>query len=395
VVQVRQSIRRCIPGRRSTSISEPRNWSRRGRDGSTTPAGEFQGVVATDLSLQHVNDFLRSLKLSANGIAYVVETDGNLVGTSRGPHLRKDAAAATRTAQRRRQRRSTDGRQRTAKSASWCVTAGDGLQPRSSRSSRLPTDSRLKPPTRAFGMPPDSTGSSSSPYRAATSSAVTRNYQRTSCSPCCASLMTIAIGFMVLSVVARDLKALALRRATSAMATSTRPSTSPAATKSAIWRRASGLMQGKLLSDRLTGLANREAFLRRVEDRLAQQQRSSPTPRPFAILFIDLNDFKHINDSFGHDVGDKVLQEIAQRMLAELRSRDLVARYAGDEFVVMLDAVHSRARRRRRRSNLEQCSRTAAIDHRWRASGTRAGASVGLYAGMNQRCPCSPTSRSG
>jgi hypothetical protein len=57
--------------------------------------GEFQGVVATDLSLQGVNDFLRSLRLSANGIAYVVETDGRLIGTSRGPHLRKDAAGAT------------------------------------------------------------------------------------------------------------------------------------------------------------------------------------------------------------------------------------------------------------------------------------------------------------
>jgi Cache domain len=51
--------------------------------------GEFEGVVATDLSLQHLNDFLKTLKLSANGYAFIVEPDGNLVATSRGPHLRK------------------------------------------------------------------------------------------------------------------------------------------------------------------------------------------------------------------------------------------------------------------------------------------------------------------
>ncbi|MEF8721832.1 MAG: hypothetical protein V5B30_04275, partial [Candidatus Accumulibacter delftensis] len=70
-----------------------------------------QGVVATDLSLQHVNDFLHSLKLTANGIAYVVETDGNLVGTSRGPHLSKNASRRQHAAQCRSQRRPPGGRQ--------------------------------------------------------------------------------------------------------------------------------------------------------------------------------------------------------------------------------------------------------------------------------------------
>ncbi|OYU66337.1 MAG: sensor domain-containing diguanylate cyclase, partial [Burkholderiales bacterium PBB5] len=50
-------------------------------------AGEFEGVVATDLSLQQVNAFLQRLKLSANGVALVVEADGNIIGVSRGPHL--------------------------------------------------------------------------------------------------------------------------------------------------------------------------------------------------------------------------------------------------------------------------------------------------------------------
>ena len=136
-------------------------------------------------------------------------------------------------------------------------------------------------------------------------------------------------------------------------------------------------MQNKLLSDRLTGLANREAFLRRVDDRLAQQ-REYPDPRPFAILFIDLNDFKNINDRFGHDAGDKVLQEIAQRMLSGLRSRDLVARYAGDEFVVMLDAVNNRQDAERARSKIEQLLGAPLLSIAPAALDASTGASVGL-----------------
>ncbi len=112
-------------------------------------------------------------------------------------------------------------------------------------------------------------------------------------------------------------------------------------------------LQTRLASDRLTGLANREAFTRRVEERIDSQAHLID-PRPFAILFIDLNDFKNINDNYGHAVGDRVLQEIAQRMLTGLRSRDLVARYAGDEFVVMLDAVNNLQDAEHARHNLEK-----------------------------------------
>ena len=59
-------------------------------------AGEFEGVVATDLSMQLLNEFLKDLKLSPNGFAFIVEADGNLVATSRGPHLRKDAGEDNR-----------------------------------------------------------------------------------------------------------------------------------------------------------------------------------------------------------------------------------------------------------------------------------------------------------
>jgi len=60
---------------------------------------------------------------------------------------------------------------------------------------------------------------------------------------------------------------------------------------------------------------------------------------PFGLLFLDLKKFKPFNDNYGHEVGDQVLQIVAQRLQAQIRSDDLVARFGGDEFVVMLDGL--------------------------------------------------------
>ena len=79
-------------------------------------------------------------------------------------------------------------------------------------------------------------------------------------------------------------------------------------------------MQSRLQTDSLTGLANREAFMLRLRQKIAQAS-ASPHPARFAVLFIDLNRFKQINDRFGHDVGDQVLIEIAKRLRAMVRSR--------------------------------------------------------------------------
>jgi diguanylate cyclase (GGDEF)-like protein len=206
---------------------------------------------------------------------------------------------------------------------------------------------------------------------------VTKNFERTVVVALFASLLTVAIGFMVLSVVAHDLRQLAV--AARRVGDGDLNAAFDVARSDEIGDLAKSfrLMQTRLLSDRLTGLANREAFMRRVDERLARQK-ERPEPRPFAILFVDLNDFKHINDRFGHDVGDKVLQEMAQRMRSGLRSRDLVGRYAGDEFVVMLDAVHSRDDAESARANLEEMlgAPLLAVDPTGTAAST--GASVGL-----------------
>lgn len=92
--------------------------------------------------------------------------------------------------------------------------------------------------------------------------------------------------------------------------------------------------------DELTGLPNRACFRERV-DRAVERARGSGDR--FAVLFIDLDGFKVINDSLGHDVGDKVLIEIAARLSEVHRDEDMLSRFGGDEFLVLVDRVGGRA----------------------------------------------------
>jgi diguanylate cyclase (GGDEF)-like protein len=91
--------------------------------------------------------------------------------------------------------------------------------------------------------------------------------------------------------------------------------------------------------DELTGLANRTTIEQRVEQTLSEKL---PGER-FALVFIDLDNFKHVNDYYSHAIGDGLLIEVARRLSAELRSTDMLARISGDEFVLLIDPVVSNA----------------------------------------------------
>lgn len=88
--------------------------------------------------------------------------------------------------------------------------------------------------------------------------------------------------------------------------------------------------------DELTGLLNRRAFVEGVERRLREQRRSG---RSGCVLFIDLDNFKAVNDSLGHAVGDKVLQIFALKLQALVRETDYAGRLGGDEFVLWLEGI--------------------------------------------------------
>ncbi len=93
------------------------------------------------------------------------------------------------------------------------------------------------------------------------------------------------------------------------------------------------------LHDALTGLPNRSLFMERVTQLIAMSARE---PRHIAILFLDLDGFKLVNDTWGHEIGDQVLKTVSTRLLALVRPSDTIARLGGDEFVILLDNPESR-----------------------------------------------------
>jgi diguanylate cyclase (GGDEF)-like protein len=96
-----------------------------------------------------------------------------------------------------------------------------------------------------------------------------------------------------------------------------------------------GQLRHQALHDALTGLPNRVLAIDRADQMLARARRAD---QPIAVLYIDIDGFKHINDTFGHAVGDTFLKAVAARLETVVRAGDTAARLAGDEFVVLLEA---------------------------------------------------------
>ena len=116
------------------------------------------------------------------------------------------------------------------------------------------------------------------------------------------------------------------------------------------------LDQAKVLSltDELTGLPNRRAFIKQLEDEIFRSQRYHT---PLSLVMIDIDNFKQINDRYGHLCGDEVLRVYAKEILSVFRHYDTLARYGGEEFIVLLPstdetgAIHAMEKVKRLASN--------------------------------------------
>jgi len=99
-------------------------------------------------------------------------------------------------------------------------------------------------------------------------------------------------------------------------------------------------MEAMALRDMLTGLPNRRALMQALPEAM---QRASRTRKACAVLFLDLDGFKQVNDRHGHEEGDELLRQFARRIVDTVRKTDTVGRLAGDEFVVILEMLHDDA----------------------------------------------------
>lgn len=306
----------------------------------TNDVGEPEGVAATDLPLKQVNALLGRLKLGENAVAMVAEADGRLIGVSRGTHMKTPAAAEH---ERLNALESPDAlvaasfaavRERVAGGAgsepgtfSFDDVDGRGVQVGHARlDPALGLDWLI-----VVAVPRDHflAGVQHSTVQSAVLAGV-------------ATLIALALGWATLGIVTRELRRLseAARRVGDG-ALDAPPEVNRDDELGELARSLAD-MQQRLLTDPLTGLSNRSAMLRRIEDRILQQRRRGDR-WPFAIMRVDFDRFADLNARFGHAVGDTVLKEIGQRLRAGVRIGDIVARYGGDEFLLLLESVDNRA----------------------------------------------------
>ncbi|RZU98754.1 EAL domain-containing protein [Spiribacter vilamensis] len=128
----------------------------------------------------------------------------------------------------------------------------------------------------------------------------------------------------------------------------------------ALLEQKNSLLHNLAEQDYLTGIRNRDALTRRLEQIIAT---GLPGQQTFALAFIDLDGFKAINDDHGHAAGDQLLRQVAERMSDNLRSNDLLARFGGDEFILLLQGAMGESMIRRLLGRLlEEIARPFEVD---------------------------------
>ena len=315
--------------------------------------GEPLGVVATDLPLKQINALLSRVTLSEHAVALIVEADGQLIGVSRGAPLQAPGPGAL---ERLHAQHSTDPLVADAYDAVRRLKAAAagplGTAPRTAGFTDRDGQqafvgfSHVDP---ALGL--DWTIVVAVP-RADFLASVQRNFVQAGWLAAAAVAAVLLLGWAALGLVSRELRRLAEAAQRIGDGVLDEPPEVHRRDELGDLARSFAALQRRLLTDPLTGLCNRSAILRRIEDRILQQRRRGDRS-PFAVLFIDFDHFKAINERFGHAVGDAVLQELGQRLQAGVAPGDLVARYASDEFVLLMASVGNRADAEAARSQLE------------------------------------------
>ena len=300
--------------------------------------GALLGVANSSIGLQQLTTLLHQVPLSANGVAFVTEMKGDMVATSLdepiyqageqgGEPLRLNASQSRSPLVQ--QAYDEVRRYLGAHSAE-----PDKLVLLGSRSQ----GSKIEV---AFRLHRDPAGlewlAISTAPRSDFLGSVTSGVYQTLILGLLAVCLTFVIGFLLLRWVLRDIRKLTL--AAKSIGNGSPFPTLNIDRNDEIGQLAQSFveMERNLRTDRLTNVLNRDSLTAQIDFR--RRNSSQAVPLHFALLFIDLDRFKAVNDEYGHDEGDKVLVAIAERLQHSLRHDDSVARFGGDEFVVYLHGV--------------------------------------------------------
>lgn len=296
------------------------------------------GVVATNVTLKSLSDFLRSLLVSRHGVAFVVDADGLMVATS-GDEPPFDMARDTPQRKRADDMATPLIRDAYAKVLEWKQGKTDL---RTATAHEFSTASGLVEIAAAlvgnkYGV--NWISVVAIPREDFMGGLTLGFYQSVFIAGICV-LLALILGLSILNRVLRDIRMLI-----NAVKKVGNGEPLPALNinrNDEIGQLAQTFneMEHNLHFDKLTAVFNRESLNAQTAF-LQRQAALNPSHEiGFALLFIDLDNFKQVNDRYGHDAGDQVLVTVAGRLKAAVRASDIVARYGGDEFVVLLKGVN-------------------------------------------------------
>ena len=298
--------------------------------------GRMIGVVATDLRLAALNEFLQGLEVGPNGVAFIVDEEGMLVaGSARNEAPDGGMPRLSPSAMHNPLFGGAYARYVEASRASAGADAGRTMELDTS-AGKVEMAAVKVGGKRGVGW----TAIVAVP-RSDFMGEVTQSLYRSLAIGFVCVLIALAIGWFALNRVLRDIRQLTVAARKVGHG-------EPLPELSIARRDELGLlaqtfneMEQNLRIDHLTGAFNREFLLAQIGFMLRQAAARPFETMRFALLFIDLDRFKSINDIYGHNSGDVVLKQVAQRLKEVVRTSDIVARYGGDEFVVLLKDVGS------------------------------------------------------
>lgn len=299
------------------------------------PDKSLVGVIATDLPLKLLTDFLRTLKVSDNGIAFIMDSQGFVVATS-GSDLPFKTVHGIPERMRLDEMQTPLIRDASERFFEWrWAKAGESL------TLEIPGSlGTVDLAARRIGQPygVDWIAVVAVPRSDFMGGMVRSMAQSMFIATACV-LIALALGLTILNRVLRDLRA--LTEAAKRVGEGEPLPSLNIQRQDEIGQLAMSFseMEHNLRIDKLTAVFNRASLIAQIGFLRRQLEQKTPDRPNFALLFIDLDLFKKINDQYGHDAGDKVLMTVAARLKDSVRVTDVVARYGGDEFVVLLKGV--------------------------------------------------------